>query len=57
MAAAYVTGLAAYLIALEGPRDAIALCERIKELSIKDILTGVPSGTGNRLAFNGNPTG
>lgn len=57
MAAAHVTGLAAYLIALEGPRGGEALCERIKEISNQGILTGVPSGTANRLVFNGNPTG
>ncbi|RYP76318.1 hypothetical protein DL769_003658 [Monosporascus sp. CRB-8-3] len=56
-AAAYVSGLGAYLLALEGPRDGIALCERIKELSTKNVLLNVPTGTANRLAFNGNPSG
>ncbi|RYP45670.1 hypothetical protein DL768_008014 [Monosporascus sp. mg162] len=56
-AAAYVSGLGAYLLALEGPRDGIALCERIRELSTKNVLLNIPTGTGNRLAFNGNPSG
>ena len=57
MAAAYVSGLGAYLLALEGPRDGVALCERIKELATKDVLTSIPAGTANRLIFNGNPSG
>lgn len=57
MAAAYVSGLGAYLLALEGPRDGVALCERIKELATKDVLTSTPAGTANRLIFNGNPSG
>ncbi|RYO88786.1 hypothetical protein DL763_005866 [Monosporascus cannonballus] len=56
-AAAYLSGLGAYLLALEGPRGGAALCERIKELSTKNVLLNVPAGTGNRLAFNGNPSG
>lgn len=42
MASPTVAGLAAYLLALEGPRDPIALCERIRELSTKDILSSMP---------------
>ncbi|KAI0415763.1 peptidase S8/S53 domain-containing protein [Xylaria grammica] len=51
-----VAGLGAYLLTLEGGRDPIALCDRIKELSTQGILAGVPDGTANALAFNGNPS-
>lgn len=58
MASPAVAGLGAYLLALEGPRDPVALCERIRELSTKDILTDMPSEeTPNMLIFNGNPSG
>lgn len=57
MAAAHITGLGAYLAGLEGSPGAEALCKRIQELATKDVLTGVPGGTVNLLAFNGNPSG
>ncbi|KAI1252229.1 hypothetical protein MGN70_006803 [Eutypa lata] len=58
MASPTVAGLAAYLLALEGPRDPIALCERIRELSTKDILSSIPDEESpNMLIFNGNPSG
>lgn len=57
MASPTVAGLAAYLLALEGPRDPIALCERIRELSTKDILSSIPDEESpNMLIFNGNPS-
>ncbi|KAI1809259.1 peptidase S8/S53 domain-containing protein [Poronia punctata] len=52
-----IAGLGAYLLTLEGPRDAGALCDRIKELATQGVLNGVPEGTTNALAFNGNPSG
>ncbi|KAI8953308.1 peptidase S8/S53 domain-containing protein [Xylaria longipes] len=52
-----IAGLGAYLLSLEGDRDPIALCDRIKELSTQGILTNVPSDTINALGFNGNPSG
>lgn len=57
MATAYVSGLGAYLLALEGPRDGVALCQRIRDLSTNNVLIPVPVGTGNYLAFNSNPSG
>ncbi|KAF2970551.1 hypothetical protein GQX73_g3037 [Xylaria multiplex] len=51
-----VAGLGAYILALEGGRDPIALCDRIKELSTQGILADVPEGTTNALAFNGSPS-
>ncbi|KAH9886841.1 subtilisin-like protein [Xylariomycetidae sp. FL2044] len=55
MATPHITGLGAYLLALEGSRDPEALCAYIQELATEDALTGVRSGTVNLLAFNGNP--
>lgn len=54
MAAPHVAGLAAYLLALEGSKDPIALCDRIKSLSTKGAVKGVQTLlTKNQLAFNG----
>ncbi|KAM3425013.1 hypothetical protein BST61_g6983 [Cercospora zeina] len=55
MASPHVAGLAAYLLALEGPQDPQALCSRIQELSTKNALNlGLQLFSGNRLAYNGN---
>ena len=51
-AAAHIAGLGAYFLSLEGPRGAVALCERLKEVATKGVLTGIPSGTPNLLAYN-----
>ncbi|KAJ6439281.1 peptidase S8, subtilisin-related protein [Purpureocillium lavendulum] len=55
--AAFITGLGAYLAGFEGFPGAQELCKRIQDLATKDILTNIPSGTKNLLAFNGNPSG
>ncbi|KAF2840346.1 secreted protein 2 [Patellaria atrata CBS 101060] len=57
MASPHIAGLAAYLLRLEGPRTPAALCARIVQLATKNVITGLPSGTVNALAFNGNPSG
>lgn len=56
MATPHITGLGAYLLALLGPKAPQALCAYIQSTAQKNVLTGVPSGTVNALAFNGNPT-
>ncbi|KAK1756701.1 peptidase S8/S53 domain-containing protein [Echria macrotheca] len=56
MAAPHIAGLGAYLLALEGPRTPAALCSRIAALAQSGKITGLPSGTVNKLAFNGNPS-
>ncbi|KAK5659830.1 hypothetical protein OQA88_13293 [Cercophora sp. LCS_1] len=56
MASPHIAGLGAYLLGLEGPRTPAALCARIQALSTTGKITGLPSGTSNRLAFNGNPS-
>ncbi|KAF2020972.1 subtilisin-like serine protease-like protein PR1A [Aaosphaeria arxii CBS 175.79] len=52
MATPHVVGLAAYLLAFEGI-STDALCARIVELAHQGVITGLPSGTKNLLAFNG----
>lgn len=57
MAAPHVAGLAAYLAALEGWRNPGQMCQRIRQLSSQGVIGGMPGGTDNLLAFNGNPSG
>lgn len=57
MASPHIAGLAAYLAGLEGYPGAVAMCNRIIALATTGVITGLPSGTPNRLAFNGNPSG
>lgn len=53
MATPHIAGLAAYLIALEGPRSPAALCQRIQTLSNKNLIPN-PNGSVNYIAYNGN---
>jgi len=57
MATPHIAGLAAYILGLEGKRTPAALSSRLVALSNKNKITGIPSGTVNYLAFNGNPSG
>ncbi|KAK9434760.1 subtilisin-like protease PR1B [Metarhizium brunneum] len=57
MSAAHITGLGAYIAALEGFPGGEKLCKRLQELATKGVLTNVPVGSLNLLAFNGNPSG
>ncbi|KAM3497635.1 hypothetical protein MY10362_009019 [Beauveria mimosiformis] len=52
MATPHIAGLGAYFLAL-GKGSAASMCKVIQDLSTKNVLTGVPSGTVNYLAFNG----
>ncbi|KAG5964517.1 Cuticle-degrading protease [Claviceps arundinis] len=54
MATPHIAGLAAYLYTLEGRYSPVALCQRMQSLSTKNVIRGVPSGTVNYLAYNGN---
>ncbi|GJN72374.1 subtilisin-like serine protease [Purpureocillium lilacinum] len=56
MATPHIVGLAAYLAALEGKTGGSA-CDRIQELATEGSISGIPAGTVNLLAFNGNPSG
>lgn len=53
MATPHIAGLGAYLLGLEGGKSPEELCSYIAETANKDVLSGVPSGTVNALAFNG----
>ncbi|KAI2636047.1 proteinase T-like protein [Xylaria nigripes] len=57
MASPHIAGLGAYLLALEGERDPQSLCDYISSVGTTDVLSGIPSGTINSLAFNDNPSG
>ncbi|KAK4121186.1 serine protease [Parathielavia appendiculata] len=57
MASPHIAGLAAYLLALRGKTSPEDLCTYIKNTGVSGAITGLPSGTINRLAFNGNPSG
>jgi subtilisin family serine protease len=61
MATPHITGLGAYLLALEGAKNPAVLCQRIRDLSTKNkisfgLVAGAPllGGTKNQLAYNGN---
>ncbi|KAI1500263.1 peptidase S8/S53 domain-containing protein [Biscogniauxia marginata] len=54
MATPHVTGLALYLIALEGLSTPAAITSRIKALATAGRLSGVRSGTINSVLYNGN---
>ncbi|KAK7227554.1 hypothetical protein V2G26_015557 [Clonostachys chloroleuca] len=53
LAAAHVAGLGAYIASLEGISPSL-ICVWLQALSTKNVLTGVPPGTVNYLAYNGN---
>ncbi|OAA67816.1 Peptidase S8, subtilisin-related protein [Niveomyces insectorum RCEF 264] len=55
MATPHITGLGAYLLTLLGKKAPQDLCAYIQSTGQKNVLTGIPSGTVNALAFNGNP--
>ncbi len=57
MATPHITGLGAYLLALLGAKTPQALCSYIQSTAQKNVLTGIPSGTVNALAFNGISNG
>ncbi|KAJ8457203.1 hypothetical protein ONZ45_g863 [Pleurotus djamor] len=52
MATPHVAGLVAYLIGLQGNVSPAAMSDKIKSLSLKGVLSGIPSGTINDLAHN-----
>ena len=56
MATPHVAGLGAYLLSFLGKKSPTELCSYIASTSNKDLLSGIPEGTVNYLAFNGNPS-
>ncbi|KAI2613486.1 subtilisin-like protein [Hypoxylon fragiforme] len=57
MATPHIAGLGAYLLGLEEKKTPEELCKYIGSTANSGVLTSVPSGTVNKLAFNGNPSG
>ncbi|KAI5925406.1 protease [Camillea tinctor] len=53
MATPHITGLGAYLLALEGKRDPVALCDRIRELGTPNEIPNAISSKSNIIAYNG----
>ena len=56
MATPHITGLGAYLLTLFGQKSPSELRDFIQSLAAKDVISGIPSGTVNLLAFNGRPS-
>ncbi|KAG5640906.1 hypothetical protein DXG03_006680 [Asterophora parasitica] len=52
MATPHVAGLVAYLVGKNGNSSPASITALLKSLSVKSILTGVPSGTANNLVQN-----
>ncbi|KAF8157239.1 serine protease [Crassisporium funariophilum] len=52
MATPHVAGLVAYLISKDGNVSPAAMTTKVRNLSVKNVLTGIPSGTVNELANN-----
>ncbi|KIM37988.1 hypothetical protein M413DRAFT_448033 [Hebeloma cylindrosporum] len=52
MATPHIAGLVAYLIGKDGNISPAVMETKIKNLSVKNVLTGIPSGTVNFLAQN-----
>lgn len=52
MASPHIAGLGAYLLALGGPKSPTDLCDFIRTSGTKDVITDLPSGTVNSLAYN-----
>jgi hypothetical protein len=57
MSSPHVAGLGAYLLGLEGFKAPQVLCSYIASIGTSGALSGVPSGTVNKIAFNDNPSG
>ncbi|TID15275.1 Subtilisin-like protease [Venturia nashicola] len=53
MSAPHIAGLAASIMSSQGPQSPLSLCNRIKTNANINVLSGLPGGTPNRLAYNG----
>lgn len=54
MATPHIVGLGAYLLALNGKQAPQELCSFIASSANSGVLSGIPSGTVNKLAYNGS---
>lgn len=57
MASPHIAGLGAYVAGIEGFPGSVALCDRLRQLAASNRIGGIPGGTVNLLAYNGNPSG
>lgn len=58
LATGFISGLVLYLKSTDGAyAKAKIVVGLLKELATKDVITGLPEGTLNLLAFNGQPLG
>lgn len=53
MASPHIAGLGAYLLGLGGPKSPTDLCDFIRTSGTQGVITDLPSGTVNSLAYNG----
>lgn len=53
MASPHIAGLGAYLLALQGSKTPQALCDYIRSTANSGVISSIPSGTSNLLAYNG----
>lgn len=53
MATPHITGLGAYILAIEGSYSGKGLCDRIVQLATTGVVSNA-NGSPNRLAYNGN---
>lgn len=53
MSAPHVAGLGAYIMGMKGKQNPIGLCNMFKSSANMNVLSGLPGGTPNRLAYNG----
>lgn len=53
MSAPHIAGLGAYIMGTTGRQNPIGLCNMIKGMATMNVLSGIPGGTPNRLAYNG----
>ncbi|KAG8781988.1 subtilisin-like serine protease [Ceratobasidium sp. 428] len=53
MATPHVSGLVAYLLAVEGRRTPANMLARLKQLAPDGVLRGIPAGTRNEMIWNG----
>lgn len=54
MATPHIAGLGAYLMTLEGRFSPAGLTRRLQSLSGKNLISDIPAGTVNYLAYNNN---
>ncbi|KAK4151133.1 peptidase S8/S53 domain-containing protein [Chaetomidium leptoderma] len=54
MASPHIAGLGAYFLALHGKKSPAELCNFIQANAVSNAISGLPSGTINKLANNGN---